>query len=161
MVRRWARGAGSTAGTIIVGSTRMARSWVERSTPGRFSDIEILACSTTVTIAARSTPAPRAKLGKVDDIVEFAAAPASISCCSRCRFGGDADLDMLKKAVGAAGRHPAFRHTNLLRFRPRAIPISARCRRSTCRGARSPIGTWCEWLFDHVVGAICCCWPRR
>ena len=99
------------------------------------------------------------KLGTVDDLVEFARRTRSISSSSRCRSRPRARiLQMLKQALGAAGRHPALgAYRASCGFRPRAYSYIGKV--PVLDVFDKPIADWdvvIKWLFDKVVGSARC-----
>lgn len=157
MVRRWAREGRLDRRTIIVGSDQNGEKLVEALNVQADSDIEILGVFDDRNDSrALDTCAGAAKLGKVDDIVEFARRTRidlvlfALPISAETRI-----LDMLKKLWVLPVDIRLSAHTNLLRFRPRAYSYLGKV--PTLDVFEAPITDWdlvMKWLFDHVVGAI-------
>lgn len=157
MVRRWAREGRLDRRTIIVGSDQNGEKLVEALKVQADSDIEILGVFDDRNDSrALDTCAGAAKLGKVDDIVEFARRTRidlvlfALPISAETRI-----LDMLKKLWVLPVDIRLSAHTNLLRFRPRAYSYLGKV--PTLDVFEAPITDWdlvMKWLFDHVVGAI-------
>jgi Undecaprenyl-phosphate glucose phosphotransferase len=157
IIRSWARVGRLDRRTIIVGSDENGEKLVEALNVQADSDIEILGVFDDRNDSrALDTCAGAAKLGKVDDIVEFArrtrvdlvlfALP--ISAESRI-------LEMLKKLWVLPVDIRLSAHTNRLRFRPRAYSYLGKV--PTLDVFEAPITDWdlvMKWLFDHIVGAL-------
>ncbi len=157
MVRRWARDGRLDRRTIIVGSDQNGEKLVEALNGQVDSDIEILGVFDDRNDSrALDTCAGAAKLGKIDDIVEFARRTRidlvlfALPISAETRI-----LDMLKKLWVLPVDIRLSAHTNLLRFRPRAYSYLGKV--PTLDVFEAPITDWdlvMKWLFDHVVGAI-------
>jgi Undecaprenyl-phosphate glucose phosphotransferase len=157
MVRRWAREGRLDRRTIIVGSDQNGEKLVEALNLQADSDIEILGVFDDRNDSrALDTCAGAAKLGKVDDIVEFARRTRidlvlfALPISAETRI-----LDMLKKLWVLPVDIRLSAHTNLLRFRPRAYSYLGKV--PTLDVFEAPITDWdlvMKWLFDHMVGAI-------
>ncbi len=86
LVRRWAREGRLDRRTIIIGSDENGEHLIEALGKQDDSDLKILGVFDDRNDSrALDTCAGKPKLGKIDDIIEFARAPASIWYCSRCR----------------------------------------------------------------------------
>src|SRR5689334_3304093 len=157
LVRDWARDGRLDRRTVIVGSDQNGEQPVEALNKQDDSDIHVLGVfddrnDTRALEACAGSP----KLGKVDDIVEFArrtrvdlvlfALP--ISAESRI-------LEMLKKLWVLPVDIRLAAHSNKLRFRPRAysylggVPVLDML--------DTPITDWdvvTKWLFDKIVGGL-------
>ena len=157
MVRRWARDGRLDRRTIIVGSDQNGEKLVEALNGQVDSDIEILGVFDDRNDSrALDTCAGAAKLGKIDDIVEFARRTRidlvlfALPISAETRI-----LDMLKKLWVLPVDIRLSAHTNLLRFRPRAYSYLGKV--PPLDVFEAPITDWdlvMKWLFDHVVGAI-------
>jgi Undecaprenyl-phosphate glucose phosphotransferase len=157
MVRRWAREGRLDRRTIIVGSDHNGEMLVEALKLQADSDIEILGVFDDRNDSrALESCAGATKLGKVDDIVEFARRTRidlvlfALPISAETRI-----LDMLKKLWVLPVDIRLSAHTNLLRFRPRAYSYLGKV--PTLDVFEAPITDWdlvMKWLFDHVVGAI-------
>ena len=144
MVRGWARQGRLDRRTIVVGSDQTGEKLIEALKAQDDSDIDILGVfDDRNDNRALETCAGSAKLGKVDDIVEFARRTRvdlvlfALPISAETRI-----LEMLKKLWVLPVDIRLSAHTNKLRFRPAPIPISARCRRWMCSRRRSPTGIW-------------------
>jgi Undecaprenyl-phosphate glucose phosphotransferase len=157
MVRSWAREGRLDRRTIIVGSDQNGERLVEALNLQADSDIEILGVFDDRNDSrAMDTCAGAQKLGKVDDIVEFARRTRidlvlfALPISAETRI-----LEMLKKLWVLPVDIRLSAHTNRLRFRPRAYSYLGEV--PTLDVFEAPITDWdlvMKWLFDHVVGAI-------
>lgn len=157
LVRRWAREGRLDRRTIIVGSDHNGEQLITSLNAQSDSDLHILGVFDDRNDSrALDTCAGSPKLGKIDDIVEFArrtridlvlfALP--ISAESRI-------LDMLKKLWVLPVDIRLSAHTNKLRFRPRAYSYLGKV--PTLDVFEAPITDWdqvMKSLFDRIVGAI-------
>jgi Undecaprenyl-phosphate glucose phosphotransferase len=157
MVRRWAREGRLDRRTIIVGSDQCGEKLIEALNVQDDSDIEILGVfDDRNDTRALATCAGVAKLGKVDDIVEFARRTRvdlvlfALPISAETRI-----LDMLKKLWVLPVDIRLSAHTNKLRFRPRAYSYLGKV--PTLDVFEAPITDWdqvMKSLFDRVVGAL-------
>ena len=157
MIRSWAREGRLDRRTIIVGSDQNGEKLVEALRIQADSDIDILGVFDDRNDSrALDTCAGVAKLGKVDDIVEFARRTRidlvlfALPISAETRI-----LDMLKKLWVLPVDIRLSAHTNKLRFRPRAYSYLGKV--PTLDVFEAPITDWdlvMKWLFDHVVGAL-------
>ena len=157
IVRSWAREGRLDRRTIIVGSDENGEKLVEALNVQADSDIEILGVFDDRNDSrALDTCAGAAKLGKVDDIVEFARRTRvdlvlfALPISAEIRI-----LEMLKKLWVLPVDIRLSAHTNRLRFRPRAYSYLGKV--PTLDVFEAPITDWdlvMKWLFDHVVGAL-------
>ena len=157
MVRRWARQGRLDRRTIIVGSDQKGEKLVEALNAEEDSDIDILGVfDDRNDDRALDTCAGSPKLGKVDDIVEFARRTRvdlvlfALPISAETRI-----LEMLKKLWVLPVDIRLSAHTNKLRFRPRSYSYLGKV--PTLDVFEAPITDWdlvMKWLFDHVVGAI-------
>jgi Undecaprenyl-phosphate glucose phosphotransferase len=158
MVRRWAREGRLDRRTVIVGADDNGEKLVKAlNAHADDSDIRILGVfDDRNDDRAMDTCAGSPKLGKVDDIVEFArrtrvdlvlfALP--ISAESRI-------LEMLKKLWVLPVDIRLSAHTNKLRFRPRSYSYVGKV--PTLDVFEQPINDWdlvMKSLFDRIVGAV-------
>jgi Undecaprenyl-phosphate glucose phosphotransferase len=157
LVRHWARQGRLDRRTIVVGSDQNGEKLIEALKVQEDSDIDVLGVfDDRNDNRALETCAGSPKLGKVDDIVEFArrtrvdlvlfALP--ISAESRI-------LDMLKKLWVLPVDIRLSAHTNKLRFRPRSYSYLGKI--PTLNVFEAPITDWdmvIKWMFDHFVGGI-------
>ncbi|MBU6462426.1 MAG: undecaprenyl-phosphate glucose phosphotransferase [Bradyrhizobium sp.] len=157
MVRSWAREGRLDRRTIIVGSDQNGEKLVETLRVQPDSDIDILGVFDDRNDSrAFDTCAGAPKLGKVDDIIEFARRTRvdlvlfALPISAETRI-----LDMLKKLWVLPVDIRLSAHTNKLRFRPRAYSYLGKV--PTLDVFEPPITDWdlvMKWLFDHFVGAI-------
>ena len=159
MVRAWARDGRLDRRTIIVGSDQNGEKLVEalNAQDEDDSDIDILGVFDDRNDArALETCAGSPKLGKVDDIVEFARRTRvdlvlfALPISAETRI-----LEMLKKLWVLPVDIRLSAHTNKLRFRPRSYSYLGKV--PTLDVFEAPITDWdlvMKWLFDHVVGAL-------
>jgi Undecaprenyl-phosphate glucose phosphotransferase len=157
LVRGWARDGRLDRRTIIVGSDENGEKLVEALKVQDDSDIDVLGVFDDRNDSrALDTCAGAAKLGKIDDIVEFARRTRvdlvlfALPISAETRI-----LDMLKKLWVLPVDIRLSAHTNRLRFRPRAYSYLGKV--PTLDVFEAPITDWdlvMKWLFDHIVGAI-------
>src|ERR1700729_561417 len=157
MVRGWAREGRLDRRTIVVGSDQSGERLIEALNAQDDSDIDILGVFDDRNDSrALETCAGSAKLGKIDDIIEFAPRTRidlvlfALPISAETRI-----LEMLKKLWGLPVDIRLSAHTNKLRFRPRAYSYLGKV--PTLDVFEAPITDWdlvMKWLFDHVVGAI-------
>src|ERR1700726_4332928 len=157
IVRGWARQGRLDRRTIIVGSDQNGEKLVEALNVQDDSDIDILGVfDDRNDNRALETCAGSPKLGKIDDIVEFARRTRvdlvlfALPISAETRI-----LEMLKKLWVLPVDIRLSAHTNKLRFRPRAYSYLGKV--PTLDVFEAPITDWdlvMKWLFDHVVGAV-------
>src|SRR5882762_6529509 len=157
MVRRWAREGRLDRRTIVVGSDQNGEKLIEALKVQDDSDLDILGVfDDRNDNRALDTCAGAAKLGKVDDIVEFARRTRidlvlfALPISAETRI-----LEMLKKLWVLPVDIRLSAHTNKLRFRPRSYSYLGEV--PTLDVFEAPITDWdlvMKWLFDHVVGAV-------
>jgi Undecaprenyl-phosphate glucose phosphotransferase len=157
LVRRWAREGRLDRRTIIVGSDQNGEKLVQALKVQDDSDIDILGVFDDRSDGrALETCAGAPKLGKVDDIIEFARRTRidlvlfALPISAETRI-----LEMLKKLWVLPVDIRLSAHNNKLRFRPRAYSYLGKV--PTLDVFEAPITDWdlvMKWLFDHVVGAI-------
>jgi len=157
MVRSWAREGRLDRRTIIVGADQSGERLVEALRIEADSDIDVLGVFDDRNDGrALDTCAGAAKLGKVDDIIEFARRTRvdlvlfALPISAETRI-----LDMLKKLWVLPVDIRLSAHTNKLRFRPRAYSYLGKV--PTLDVFEAPITDWdlvMKWLFDHLVGAL-------
>jgi Undecaprenyl-phosphate glucose phosphotransferase len=157
LVRRWARQGRLDRRTIIVGSDESAEKLIEALKVQDDSDLEILGVfDDRNDTRAQDTCAGSPKLGKVDDIVEFARRTRidlvlfALPISAETRI-----LEMLKKLWVLPVDIRLSAHTNKLRFRPRSYSYLGKV--PTLNVFEAPITDWdlvMKWLFDRVAGAL-------
>lgn len=157
MVRSWARHGRLDRRTIVVGSDQNGEQLVAALKVQDDSDIDVLGVFDDRNDArALETCAGSPKLGKVDDIVEFARRTRvdlvlfALPISAETRI-----LEMLKKLWVLPVDIRLSAHTNKLRFRPRSYSYLGEV--PTLDVFEAPITDWdlvMKWLFDHVVGFL-------
>ena len=155
LVRSWARQGRLDRRTIIVGADENGEQLVRALKTQDDSDIKVLGVfDDRNDDRAMDTCAGSPKLGKVDDIVEFARRTRidlvlfALPISAETRI-----LDMLKKLWVLPVDIRLSAHTNKLRFRPRSYSYLGEV--PTLDVFEAPITDWdlvMKWLFDHVVG---------
>jgi Undecaprenyl-phosphate glucose phosphotransferase len=157
MVRNWARQGRLDRRTIVVGSDQNGEKLVEALRAQDDSDIDILGVfddrnDSRALEACAGSP----KLGKVDDIVEFARRTRvdlvlfALPISAETRI-----LEMLKKLWVLPVDIRLSAHTNKLRFRPRSYSYLGKV--PTLDVFEAPITDWdlvMKWMFDRFVGAV-------
>src|SRR6187399_3158706 len=157
MVRSWARHGRLDRRTIVVGSDHTGEQLVEALKKQNDSDIDVLGVfddrnDSRALDACAGSP----KLGKVDDIVEFARRTRvdlvlfALPISAETRI-----LEMLKKLWVLPVDIRLSAHTNKLRFRPRSYSYLGEV--PTLDVFEAPITDWdlvMKWLFDHIVGFL-------
>ncbi|WP_035981742.1 undecaprenyl-phosphate glucose phosphotransferase [Bradyrhizobium sp. STM 3843] len=157
LIRGWAREGRLDRRTIIVGADESGEELVRALTDQEDSDIEILGVFDDRNDSrALETCAGAAKLGKVDDILEFARRTRvdlvlfALPISAETRI-----LDMLKKLWVLPVDIRLSAHTNKLRFRPRSYSYLGEV--PTLDMFEAPITDWdlvMKWLFDRLVGGL-------
>ncbi len=157
MVRGWARDGRLDRRTIIVGSDQNGEKLIEALKAQDDSDLDILGVFDDRNDSrALDTCAGSPKLGKIDDIVEFARRTRidlvlfALPISAETRI-----LEMLKKLWVLPVDIRLSAHTNKLRFRPRSYSYLGEV--PTLDVFEAPITDWdlvMKWLFDRVVGAL-------
>jgi Undecaprenyl-phosphate glucose phosphotransferase len=157
LVRSWARQGRLDRRTVIVGADQNGEQLVDTLKVQDDSDIEVLGVfDDRNDDRAMDTCAGSPKLGKVDDIIEFARRTRvdlvlfALPISAETRI-----LEMLKKLWVLPVDIRLSAHTNKLRFRPRSYSYLGEV--PTLDVFEAPITDWdlvMKWLFDHVVGFI-------
>lgn len=157
LVRHWARQGRLDRRTVVVGSDENGEKLIEALKAQEDSDIEILGVfDDRNDNRALETCAGKKKLGKADDVVEFARRTRvdlvlfALPISAETRI-----LEMLKKLWVLPVDIRLSAHNNKLRFRPRSYSYLGKV--PTLDVFEAPITDWdlvMKWLFDHVVGAI-------
>src|SRR4051812_8885291 len=157
LIRRWAREGRLDRRTIIVGADENGEKLIEMLKVQDDSDLDILGVFDDRSDSrALETCAGSPKLGKVDDVVEFARRTRidlvlfALPISAETRI-----LEMLKKLWVLPVDIRLSAHTNKLRFRPRSYSYLGKV--PTLDVFEAPITDWdlvMKWLFDHVVGGI-------
>ncbi|MDR3466578.1 MAG: undecaprenyl-phosphate glucose phosphotransferase [Xanthobacteraceae bacterium] len=157
MVRKWARDGRLDRRTIVVGADSNGEQLILALKNQDDSDIDVLGVFDDRTDArAQETCAGLPRLGKVDDIVEFARRTRvdlvlfALPISAETRI-----LEMLKKLWVLPVDIRLSAHTNKLRFRPRSYSYLGKV--PTLDVFEQPITDWdmvMKWMFDHAVGAL-------
>jgi Undecaprenyl-phosphate glucose phosphotransferase len=157
LVRNWAREGRLDRRTIIVGSDRNGEELIEALRAQNDSDIHVLGVFDDRNDSrALDTCAGAPKLGKVDDIIEFARRTRvdlvlfALPISAETRI-----LDMLRKLWVLPVDIRLSAHTNKLRFRPRSYSYLGKV--PTLDVFEAPITDWdlvMKWLFDRIVGGL-------
>ncbi|WP_316184921.1 MULTISPECIES: undecaprenyl-phosphate glucose phosphotransferase [unclassified Bradyrhizobium] len=157
LIRGWAREGRLDRRTVIVGADQNGEQLVRALETQEDSDIEILGVFDDRNDSrALETCAGVAKLGKVDDILEFARRTRvdlvlfALPISAETRI-----LDMLKKLWVLPVDIRLSAHTNKLRFRPRSYSYLGEV--PTLDMFEAPITDWdlvMKWLFDRLVGGL-------
>ena len=155
LMRSWAHGGRLDRRTIIVGSDCSGEELIEALKAHDDTDIDVLGVfDDRNDNRALETCAGAAKLGKVDDIVEFARRTRvdlvlfALPISAETRI-----LEMLKKLWVLPVDIRLSAHTNKLRFRPRSYSYVGNV--PTLDVFEAPITDWdlvTKWLFDRIVG---------
>ena len=157
LVRRWARQGRLDRRTIVVGADESGEALIEALRVQEDSDIEILGVFDDRNDSrALDTCAGSPKLGRVDDIVEFARRTRidlvlfALPISAETRI-----LEMLKKLWVLPVDIRLSAHNNKLRFRPRSYSYLGKV--PTLDVFEAPITDWdlvMKWMFDHFVGGL-------
>jgi Undecaprenyl-phosphate glucose phosphotransferase len=157
LVRGWARQGRLDRRTIVVGSDQTGEKLIEALKMQEDSDIDVLGVfDDRNDDRALDSCAGSLKLGKVDDIVEFARRTRvdlvlfALPISAETRI-----LEMLKKLWVLPVDIRLSAHTNKLRFRPRSYSYLGKV--PTLDVFEAPITDWdlvMKWLFDHFIGGI-------
>lgn len=157
LIRRWARDGRLDRRTIIVGSDQNGENLIRALNAQSDSDIQILGVFDDRNDSrAMATCAGAPKLGKIDDIPEFARRTRidlvlfALPISAETRI-----LEMLKKLWVLPVDIRLSAHTNKLRFRPRSYSYLGEV--PTLDVFEQPITDWdmvMKSVFDRVVGAI-------
>jgi Undecaprenyl-phosphate glucose phosphotransferase len=157
LVRRWARQGRLDRRTVIVGSDKNSEELLEALKHQDDTDITVLGVfDDRNDVRAPDTCAGSPKLGKVDDIVEFARRTRldlvlfALPISAETRI-----LEMLNKLWVLPVDIRLSAHTNKLRFRPRSYSYLGKV--PTLDVFEAPITDWdlvMKSLFDHVAGAL-------
>jgi Undecaprenyl-phosphate glucose phosphotransferase len=157
IIRRWARHGRLDRRTVIVGADENGENLINALRAQEDSDIEILGVFDDRNDSrALDTCAGSPKLGKVDDVLEFARRTRldlvlfALPISAETRI-----LEMLKKLWVLPVDIRLSAHTNKLHFRPRAYSYLGEV--PMLDVFEAPITDWdlvLKWLFDRVVGAL-------
>jgi Undecaprenyl-phosphate glucose phosphotransferase len=157
IIRRWTRHGRLDRRTVIVGADENGENLINALRAQEDSDIEILGVFDDRNDSrALDTCAGSPKLGKVDDVLEFARRTRldlvlfALPISAETRI-----LEMLKKLWVLPVDIRLSAHTNKLHFRPRAYSYLGEV--PMLDVFEAPITDWdlvLKWLFDRVGGAF-------
>ncbi|RTL50344.1 MAG: undecaprenyl-phosphate glucose phosphotransferase [Bradyrhizobiaceae bacterium] len=157
LVRRWARQGRLDRRTIIVGSDENGEHLIQALSRQEDSDLKILGVFDDRNDSrVLDNCAGKPKLGKIDDIVEFARRTRVDLVLFALPISAEGRiLEMLKKLWVLPVDIRLSAHNNKLRFRPRSYSYLGTV--PTLDVFEQPITDWdlvTKWLFDHIVGTI-------
>ncbi|MFZ5734119.1 MAG: undecaprenyl-phosphate glucose phosphotransferase [Pseudomonadota bacterium] len=157
MIRGWARQGRLDRRTVIVGADQNGEHLIKALHEQDDTDIRVLGVfDDRNDDRALDTVAGSPKLGKVDDVIEFARRTRidlvlfALPISAETRI-----LEMLKKLWVLPVDIRLSAHTNKLRFRPRSYSYLGEV--PTLDVFEQPITDWdlvTKWLFDRIVGAM-------
>jgi len=157
LIRRWAREGRLDRRTVIIGADENGEKLIELLKKQHDSDLDILGVfDDRSDTRSLDTCAGLPKLGKIDDIIEFARRTRIDLVLFAMPISAETRiLEMLKKLWVLPVDIRLSAHTNKLRFRPRSYSYLGKV--PTLDVFEAPITDWdqvMKSLFDHVVGAI-------
>jgi Undecaprenyl-phosphate glucose phosphotransferase len=157
LIRGWTRQGRLNRRTVVIGSDHNAEKLIESLKRQEDCDIDVLGVFDDRTDdRALDTCAGSPRLGKVDDLVEFARRTrvdlvlVALPISAETRI-----LEMMKKLWVLPVDIRLSAHTNRLRFRARAYSYIGKV--PTLDVVKAPITDWdlvMKWLFDHIAGAL-------
>ncbi|MGB3273675.1 MAG: undecaprenyl-phosphate glucose phosphotransferase [Xanthobacteraceae bacterium] len=156
-VRRWAREGRIDRRTVIIGADENGERLIAALDAQDDSDLNILGVfDDRADSRALETCAGKPKLGKVDDVPEFARRTRVDLVLFALPISAEGRiLDMLKKLWVLPVDIRLSAHNNKLRFRPRAYSFIGDV--PTLDMFKAPITDWglvTKWLFDRLAGAL-------
>jgi len=156
-VRRWAREGRIDRRTVIIGADENGERLIAALDAQDDSDLNILGVfDDRADSRALETCAGKPKLGKVDDVPEFARRTRIDLVLFALPISAEKRiLDMLKKLWVLPVDIRLSAHNNKLRFRPRAYSFIGDV--PTLDMFKAPITDWglvTKWLFDRLAGAL-------
>ena len=153
LVRRWTREGRLDRRTVVVGAGPSGEGLIAAMSGQRDSDVHIIGVFDD---RAPLTVAGRAKLGTVDDLVEFARRTRVDLVIFALPISAEGRiLQMLKKLWVLPVDIRLAAHSNKLRFRPRAYSYIGNV--PVLDVLDKPITDWdvvTKWLFDKLVGSL-------
>jgi Undecaprenyl-phosphate glucose phosphotransferase len=157
MIKRWAQQGRLDRRTVIVGADANGEKLIQELNLQKDTDLQILGVfDDRGDKRAMDTISGAPKLGKVDDIIEFARRTRvdlvlfALPISAETRI-----LEMLKKLWVLPVDIRLSAHTNKLRFRPRSYSYLGKV--PTLDVFEAPITDWdlvMKWLFDRIVGGL-------
>ena len=157
LIRRWAHQGRLDRRTIIVGADSNGEQLIRELQQQEDSDLQILGVfDDRGDKRSMDTISGAPKLGKVDDIIEFARRTRidlvlfALPISAETRI-----LEMLKKLWVLPVDIRLSAHTNKLRFRPRSYSYLGKV--PTLDVFEAPITDWdlvMKWAFDRIVGSL-------
>lgn len=157
LIKRWALQGRLDRRTVIVGADSNGEQLIRELQAQDDSDLQILGVfDDRGDKRSMDTLAGAPKLGRIDDIIEFARRTRvdlvlfALPISAETRI-----LEMLKKLWVLPVDIRLSAHTNKLRFRPRSYSYLGKV--PTLDVFEAPITDWdlvMKWLFDRVVGGI-------
>lgn len=157
LVRHWTRQGRFVRRTIIVGGGEAGENLIHALESQRNSDLDIRGVfDDRGDERSPSRVAGRAKLGNVDDLVEFARRTRiDLLLVSLPITAEERVLQMVRKLWVLPVDLRLAAHTSKLRFRPRAYSYIGNV--PTLDVLDQPLRDWnfvAKWLFDHIVGGL-------
>jgi len=157
LIRRWGREGRLDRRTVIIGADENGENLINLLKAQEDSDLALLGVFDDRSDSrALDNCGGLPKLGKIDDIIEFARRTRVDLVLFAMPISAETRiLGMLKKLWVLPVDIRLSAHTNKLRFRPRAYSYIGKV--PTLDVFEAPITDWdqvMKWLFDHVVGGI-------
>jgi Undecaprenyl-phosphate glucose phosphotransferase len=157
LVRRWTREGRLDRRTVVVGADARGETLINSIVGQRDNDVRIVGLfDDRSDDRAPLTVAGRAKLGTVDDLVEFARRTRVDLVIFALPISAEGRiLQMLKKLWVLPVDIRLAAHSNTLRFRPRAYSYIGNV--PVLDVLDKPITDWdvvTKWLFDKLVGSL-------
>ena len=157
LVRRWTREGRLDRRTVVVGADARGETLINAIVGQRDNDVRIVGLfDDRSDDRAPLTVAGRAKLGTVDDLVEFARRTRVDLVIFALPISAEGRiLQMLKKLWVLPVDIRLAAHSNKLRFRPRAYSYIGNV--PVLDVLDKPITDWdvvTKWLFDKLVGSL-------
>jgi len=157
LVRRWTREGRLDRRTVVVGADARGETLINAIVGQRDNDVRIVGLfDDRSDERAPLTVAGRAKLGTVDDLVEFARRTRVDLVIFALPISAEGRiLQMLKKLWVLPVDIRLAAHSNKLRFRPRAYSYIGNV--PVLDVLDKPITDWdvvTKWLFDKLVGSL-------
>jgi Undecaprenyl-phosphate glucose phosphotransferase len=156
-IRKWGREGRLDRRTIIVGSDKNGEQLITALQAQADSDLRILGVfDDRNDTRSQDTCAGIPKLGKIDDVGEFARRTRVDLVLFALPISAETRIiEMLQKLWVLPVEIRLSAHTNKLRFRPRSYSYLGAV--PTLHVFEQPITDWdmvMKWIFDHIVGSI-------